>query len=125
MAIVNANITTGNTEVLDPDGLNPGAFSGAVPEGKSYAITNILVCNTSASAAATFTMHLVPRGENITGNKTTVIKDLELPALETFTFDSERIVLEEGDKIIISGFPDDGGGGTETTLAATISYLEV
>ena len=123
MAIVNANIKTTNTEVLDPTGANPGAFSGAVPEGKSYAITNILVCNTSPTTAATFTMHLIPRGETITANKTTVIRDLELPALETFTFDSERIVLEEGDKIVISGFPDAGAGAT--TLAATISYLEV
>lgn len=123
MAIINSNIKTVNTEIIDPDGLNPAPFAGAVPQGKRYAITNILICNTSATTAASFTMHLVPRGGTVTTNKTTVIRTLELPPLETFTFDSERIVLEEGDKIVVIGTPDAGSGAT--TLAATVSYLDV
>jgi hypothetical protein len=47
-----------------------------------------------------------------------VINVLELPAGETFTFDSEKIILESGDRIVIVG-------DSPTTLSATVSYLEV
>ena len=43
--------------------------------------------------------------------------------METFTFDSERIILEQGDKISFTSTPDAGGG--DTNLAATVSYMEV
>ena len=49
--------------------------------------------------------------------------DLSLPAKETFTFDSEKIILEQGDKIVLIGSPDIGAG--LTNLSATVSYLEV
>ena len=56
MAIVNRQITTATLDIFDP------VSSLGVPVGKSYAITNILVCNTGA-AAATFDMHLIPNGD--------------------------------------------------------------
>ena len=49
---------------------------------------------------------------------TSVVRSLTLPPGETFTFDSEKIVLEGGDKVIaVSQSP--------SNLVATISYLEV
>ena len=45
MAIISAQIKTTNTEILDPTGV--GTPAGAVPTGKTYAITNILICNNS------------------------------------------------------------------------------
>lgn len=123
MAIVNAQLKTTNVEILDPTGVNPSPFTGAVPQGKSYAITNILVCNSSTTTDASFDMHLIPRGTPLSDDVTVVIKNLTLPPGETFTFDSERIVLEEGDKIIFLALPDSGSGNT--TLSATVSYLEV
>jgi len=117
MAIVNRQITTGVLDIFDPDS------SLGVPAGKSYAITNILVCNTG-TAAATFDMHLVPNGESRAEKVTQVINGLTLPAGETFSFDSERIVLEAGDAIVFhQAVPDIGSGLTD--LAATVSYLEV
>jgi len=127
MAIINAQLTTTALEILDPTGANAASYSGAVPQGKSYAITNILVCNTSSTNAASFDMHLVPFDTGgFNDNVTLVVNALELPPGETFTFDSEKIVLEGGDKIVFfatpnSGFPSAG----DTTLAATVSYLEV
>lgn len=116
MAIVNAQLTTTSLTVLQ------------VPADKTYAITNILVCNTDNAESASFDMHFV---QNINGspgtvnNKTTrVINNLTLPAEETFTFDSERIILETGDRIVFQVDGTDLGSGL-THLAATVSYLEV
>ena len=128
MAIVNAQLRTTNVNILDPTGAVSAPFTGGVPEGKSYAITNILVCNNSLSNSANFDMHLVPYGKPLSNAVTLVVRNLELPPGETFTFDSERIVLEQGDKIVFVAEPNiDPGGPNDgaTTLAATISYLEV
>jgi len=70
-----------------------------VPSGKTYAITNILVCNNGASGTADFDMHFVPNGEPADNFDTRVINNLTLPAGETFTFDSEKIVLDTGDSL--------------------------
>jgi hypothetical protein len=111
MAIVNAQLTTTALNII------------TVPVEKSYAITNILVCNTSLVSAASFDMHLIPFGETLSNAVTTVVRNLELPPGETFTFDSERIVLDQGDKITFVAEPSIGSG--LTNLAATVSYLEV
>ena len=118
MAIVNAQLTTTQLDLL------------TVPASKTYAVTNILVCNTydpdaadAATKDAKFDMHLIPSGEPLSLNKTTVVRQLTLPAGETFTFDSERVILDVGDKISFVAEPDIGSGNTN--LAATISYLEV
>ena len=121
MAIINQQITT----IQSPTSIL------SVPSGKSYAITKILVCNTynpnavdAGTHDASFDLHLVPNGEPRDNQVTAVIRELVLPAGETFTFDTERIVLEQGDEVILIGEPgiyaDD-----KTDLAVTVSYLEV
>lgn len=93
-----------------------------VPTGKSYAITTIMVCNYASSGSATFDLHLVKSG-GARGNTNIIVSELELPAGETFTFDSEKVVLDEGDFVSFAASPDSGGGNTD--LSATVSYLEV
>lgn len=110
MAIVNAQLTTTDLEIL------------TVPAGKTYAITNILVCNNSASSSASFDLHFLS-GQPKNNSITRVINNLELPAEETFTFDSERIILEAGDKVLFVAEPDIGA--SLTNLSAVVSYLEV
>ena len=110
MAIVNAQLTTSQLDVI------------TVPASKSYAVTNILVCNTGV-ADATFDLHFVASGTSLANKVTRVINNLTLPAGETFTFDSERIVLEAGDIVAFIASPDIGGALTD--LATTVSYLEV
>ena len=117
MAILNAQLKTTALDIIDQ------STSQGVPVGKSYAITNIMVCNTDDTATATFDMHLIPSGNALANKVTRVINGLSLPASETFTFDSERIVLEEGDKLVFVAEPDIGA--SLTNLAATVSYLEV
>ena len=96
-----------------------------VPANKSYAITNIMVCNTYNPNGASpegqtseFDMHLLPSGEALSTALNCVVRQLSLPAGETFTFDSERIVLDTGDKLSFVG-------DTNGNLAVTVSYLEV
>ena len=111
MAIENANLTTTQLDLL------------SVPANKEYAITTVMVCNKDTSATASCDMHLIKSGEALSNNKTLIVKELSLPAGETFTFDSEKIVLGTGDKISFVAEPDAGSGNTN--LVATVSYLEV
>jgi len=118
MAIVNQNLTTTQLDIVE------------VPADKRYAITNILVCNTydpgqpdAASHDAIFDLHLIPDGQSLSNTRTCVVRQLTLPAGETFTFDTEKIVLEEGDIVAFVAEPNLGSGNTD--LAATVSYLEV
>jgi len=118
MAVLNAQLENNQLDIIGSE-----LGSTGVPVGKTFAITNILVCNQDLTDTAKFDMHIVPAGKPLSNNVTIVVRDLELPAAETFTFDSERVVLEEGDKIVFVAEPDIGG--SLTNLAATISYLEV
>ena len=95
-----------------------------VPGGKSYAVLTIMVCNTETPNPVpkntdypNFDLHFVKSGA-AKSNTNMVIRSLELPAGETFTFDSEKIVLEAGDKIVALG-------ESPTNLVATVSFLEV
>jgi hypothetical protein len=118
MAIINNQLTITQLDAI------------TVPASKQYAITNVLICNTysptggsAATRGANFTMHLIPSGSALNNATTTVVKELALPAGETFTFDSERIILEAGDKLSFTATPDQGSGNTD--LACTVSYMEV
>jgi len=111
MAIVNAQLTTAALTIL------------TVPASTRYAITTIMVCNNDATDDATFDLHFVPNGDPLDNNVTRVINNLTLPAGETFTFDSEKVILEAGDTVQFVAEPDAGSGNTD--LSATVSYLEV
>ena len=90
-----------------------------------YAITSILVCNNftpdpvgTDEGITNFDLYIIKRGE-ARGNKNLVLNQLQLPAGETFTLDSEKIVLESGDRIDIlaANSPD--------VLSATVSWMTV
>lgn len=94
------------------------------PPARRFAITNILVCNNEApnlaheeAGTTNFDLHVVKRNE-AKGDINKIINALQLPAGETFTLDSEKIVLESGDRIVIVG-------DSPTNLSATVSWLEV
>ena len=108
-------------EVPDPEaGWDP---TSDVPPIR-YAITSILVCNNATpnsgheeDGISGFDLYIIKRGE-ARGTRNQVINSLQLPAGETFTLDSEKIVLESGDKIDILG-------GSPTVLSATVSWMTV
>jgi len=93
-----------------------------VPSGKSYAITTIMVCNHAGFNPAgtndtSFDLHFIKDTEP-KSNTNMVVKELPVPGGETFTFDAEKIILEEGDTVQLQG-------QSPLNLSATVSYLEV
>ena len=68
-------------------------------------------------------LYFVKNGEALANQVNCVVRQLTLPAGETFTFDTEKIVLEAGDRIFCIASPDIGSSLTD--LAITVSYLEV
>jgi hypothetical protein len=101
-----------------------------VPANETWAITNILVCNTRDPNDAnpldytcTFDLHFVPSDGSYSDDITTVVRRLDLPAGETFTFDTERVILDAGDQLVVNG--SETTGATEGTLACTVSYMKV
>tara|TARA_B110000503_G_scaffold143523_1_gene245526 strand:+ start:1382 stop:1717 length:336 start_codon:yes stop_codon:yes gene_type:complete len=111
MAIANALID-GDTTLL------------TVPANKRYAITNILICNNEDTnlvheehGITDFDMHLVKTGDPVSLTNM-ILSTVQMPAGETFSLDEERIILEGGDRVVISG-------SSPTVLSATVSYMEV
>jgi hypothetical protein len=110
MAISNAAVATTDTTIL------------TVPSGKKYAITTLLVCNTATDDGTgvndtSFDMHVIPSGQS-KSTSNLVLNDLEVTASDTFTFNVERLILEQDDRVVLVG-------RSPTNLSATISYLEV
>ena len=93
-----------------------------VPAGKSYAITTIMVTNIAGYNSAgtndsSFDLHFIKDTE-AKADKNKVVMELPVPGGETFTLDSEKIILEAGDKVVaVSNSPHN--------LALTLSYLDV
>ena len=110
MAIVNQNITTGATvDVL------------TVPAGKSYAITSVLITNTGPEDApgaedSRFNLYAVTGAYS--SNASMIVNNALLPGAETFTLDTEKLVLGAGDYFKVSC------SGTNS-ISVVVSYLEV
>ena len=112
MAIESTAISSTDTDLL------------VVPAGKSYAVLTIMICNTEAPnpvhpehGQTNFDLHFVKSGD-AKSNTNMVVKEMPVPGGETFTFDTEKVVLEAGDKItVLSQAP--------LNLSITVSYLEV
>jgi|AntRauTorcE11897_2_1112592.scaffolds.fasta_scaffold23783_2 hypothetical protein len=119
-----------NVAIDDTGGTTEGGVSYRhelllVPADTRYAVTTVMVCNQfdpgapgADSADSAFDMYIVPDGSTISPGTTVVVRRLSLPAGETFTFDSEKIILGEFDRIVIDG-------SAPGNLVATVSYLEV
>lgn len=117
MAINNVVITQGS---------NSSVFTGGVvPAGKSYGVTNILICNTEiedqgGANDATFRVFVVPSGSTFNSNTNMIINDALLPGAETFILDTEKLMLSEGDSVVV-----ENTSINSVSIIATVSYLEV
>ena len=67
-----------------------------VPSGQEVALTTMFFCNYSASDVTLTSLNLVASGGSASDTNR-VVKDLVIPAGETLTFDTEKIVLSSGD----------------------------
>jgi hypothetical protein len=107
MAINNAQLSTGS----------PIEFT--VTAGQSWAFTTIMVCNKGASAA-TFSLYAVLDSEAVDDNKNKIVNTANIDAGDTFIMDSEKLILEAGDKLSFQQT-----GGTNGDLLVTVSYIVV
>jgi hypothetical protein len=107
MAIDNAQMSTGS----------PVTFT--VSAGQSWAFTTIMVCN-KGSAAATFSLYAVLNGEAVDDAKNKIVNTASVDAGDTFIMDSEKLILEAGDKLSFQQI-----GGTNGDLLVTVSYIVV
>jgi hypothetical protein len=110
MAIVNATIATTDTTLL------------TVPPGKKYALTTLLICNNGVNDGSGVNdtqvdVHVIPDGQS-KSDANRIINDLPIDSADTFTFSTERLILEEGDTVVCVG-------ASPTVLSATLSFLEV
>lgn len=83
MAISNTAITTTGNNVF------------VCPSNQQHAITCMIFCSTGLGSD--LTVQLVPSAKTPADNETMIINKLSIPAGETFTFDSEKLILEDGD----------------------------
>jgi hypothetical protein len=88
-----------------------------VPSGQEVALTTMFFCNYSASDVTLSSLNLVTSGQSASDTNR-VVKDLIIPAGETLTFDTEKIVLSSGD--FVSAVASDN-----TRLTVTICSLQV
>lgn len=103
MAIANAQlIATDKTVVFDATGEN--------------AITCMIFCNTSSDTDSTISVWVVPAAQPA-GPANMVIKDVLLPAGETFSMDTERFILSDSDTIQAQASQD-------TIVTVTVSYVQ-
>lgn len=99
-----------------------------VPADKQYAILSLVVCNTAAADNtgandSGFNLYFVPanvsQGSITVGAQTKIASAVSVAGSDSFTFDTEKMVLEAGDRIILEGT------ASPYNLSATVSYLEV
>jgi hypothetical protein len=103
MAITNTLIASTNTTAI---------FAPVV----DTAITTIIFCNADIYNDGKITVYCVGTG-NVIGTSTMILSNLPLPATETFTLDTEKLILGNGDVIYAQATVD--------TIGATISSVEI
>ena len=110
MAIQSTAIGTSNTNLYVSSG--------------NTAVTCIWVCNTATydplnpTAGQTYLdLHFVKQGQGIT-NTNLIVNQLPVPAGETVTFDTEKIILDNGDSVVANS-------ASPANLVATISVISV
>ena len=88
-----------------------------VPAGQELALTTMFFCNYSASDVTLNSLNLVSSAGSASDTNR-ILKDLLVPAGETLTFDTEKIVLSAGD--FVSAVVSDN-----TRLTVTLCILQV
>lgn len=97
--------TDANGDPIAPGGAAVPLFKvGVAPyvapnwPGTAYAITSMFFCN-RGQTPANLTVFLVPKDKQYPDSTTTIIKDLNITNGDTFSFDTEKIILGEEDAV--------------------------
>ena len=106
MAIRNSTISTTETDIF----VCPGVSQ------EEHAVTCIIFCNVSA-LDSTLDLYVIPNGE-VLASKHQIIKTLAVAATDTVTFDTEKIILSTGDRIVAKSEID-------ASIVCTVSSMRV
>lgn len=85
--------------------------------GEMLASVLMIFCNES-SDSKTIQVHVVPSGKSL-GNATSIITGVELTVADTFTFSTEKLILDPGSKIVAICDQDD------VSVVGTVSYMDI
>jgi len=109
---------------IDPTPQLPSTNVDLFVSNGNNAITTVMICNKAifdpndqTAGLAYLTLHLVASGDGITDTNM-IVNRLPVPAGETVTFDTEKLVLANGDRLV-------AGALSPYNLVATVSTLEV
>ena len=102
-------------------GIIETAVSSGTPNGTviysssgNNAITTVVACNNSVSDIS-ITLYAVPSGKNAYNNpECTFVSNLTIPAGDTVSFDQEKMVLGDNDKLC--GVASSGYSGTGVSV---------
>jgi hypothetical protein len=103
MAITNTQLTT-----------LPGPVYQSIGDN---AITAIIFCNTSATTDATVDIWMVPSGY-ARGDNNKICKAISIPRGETFSIDTEKFILANGDSV-------QAQASQNSVITATLSYISL
>ena len=92
-----------------------GTGTEAFAASADTAVTAMYITNKS-STAGNVDIYVVPSGDTV-GENFKIYNNLQIPAEDTYVIDSEKLILENGDKIYIAA-PDSSG-----QFNATISTI--
>lgn len=98
MAINNAKVTFPGTPIFVAGGTLPN-------DPQEHALTCMIFCNDSL-VQTEVTVYVVPQGDAIQASspgstsRHKIINKLIIPATETVTFDTEKLILKTGDAIV-------------------------
>lgn len=111
MAIQSTAILTTETTIFTCPGT-------PVTDEREYAVTCMMFCNNSPTTPISLTVHYVDKNSTTSPTNMT-INQLVIPAGETFTFDTEKVILATGDKVnaIASVAPTIDGLGLNVTIS--------
>jgi hypothetical protein len=87
-----------------------------VAENQQYAVTSMFYCNTTDQESV-LQVYIVAGGQT-PRNDNKIIHDLTISPGDTFTFDTEKIILDSGDSIQAKVNPSGG-------ISCTLSYVRV
>lgn len=92
----NAVVPTGSAIPIFKVGVSPYV----APEwpGTAYAITSMFFCN-RGNTPANLTVFLVPKDKAFPSTTTAIIQNLNIANGDTFSFDTEKIILGEEDAV--------------------------
>jgi hypothetical protein len=101
MAIANSMVSSG--------------IPGKVFEAPSQcAVTTMMFCNVGA-LNTNISVWMVPAGQALS-NSMQILNAINMPAAETFSVDTERFILEQGDSVWVQA-------QDSNVVAATVSYI--